>query len=156
VLTWRTSQVVNFAHGAMGMYVAFAYYEFRDSGELVLPILGLPDRVALLPAPTLATALVFALVLAAALGLAVYWLVFRPLRSAPPLAQRGAAITGTGSASGSAATGTIRRGTASSAMPAFCAAAVSASRPSAGCGTPWTSHTSSRLSCGLRDSPGAG
>ncbi|NLV55023.1 MAG: ABC transporter permease [Acidimicrobiales bacterium] len=87
MLTWRTSQVVNFAHGAMGMYVAFAYYEFRDSGELVLPILGLPDRVALLPAPTLATALVFALVLAAALGLAVYWLVFRPLRSAPPLAR---------------------------------------------------------------------
>lgn len=87
VLTWRTSRVINLAHAAMGVYVAFAYFEFRDRGDLVLPVLGLPSRVHLLPTPTLATALVFALVLAALLGLAVYGLVFRPLRSAPPLAR---------------------------------------------------------------------
>lgn len=87
VLTWRTSRVVNFAHGAMGMYLAFAYFEFRDSGDLVLPIIGLPDRIHLLATPTLASALVFALVLSATLGAAVYWLIFRPLRSAPPLAR---------------------------------------------------------------------
>jgi branched-chain amino acid transport system permease protein len=87
VLTWRTSRVVNFAHAAMGTYLAFAYFEFRDKGDLVLPILGLPDRINLVPTPTLATALLFALVLGALLGLAVYGLVFRPLRTAPPLAR---------------------------------------------------------------------
>lgn len=87
MLTWRTSRVVNFAHAAMGTYVAFAYFEFRDRGDLVLPVLGLPDRINLVPTPTLATSLLFALVLAALLGLAVYGLVFRPLRTAPPLAR---------------------------------------------------------------------
>lgn len=87
VLTWRASRVVNFAHAAMGTYIAYAYFEFRDKGDLVLPILGLPDRVHLLPTPTLAAALVVALVLGALVGLAVYGLVFRPLRTAPPLAR---------------------------------------------------------------------
>ncbi|NLA34686.1 MAG: ABC transporter permease [Actinobacteria bacterium] len=87
VLTWRTSRVVNFAHAAMGMYVAFAYFEFRDNGNVVLPVLGLPDRINVMPSPTLETALVFAIVLAALLGLAVYGLVFRWLRTAPPLAR---------------------------------------------------------------------
>ncbi len=87
VLTWRASRVVNFAYAAMGMYVAFAYFQFRDTGDLVLPILGVPDRIRLIPTPTLATALGFAVVLAAVLGLAVHWLVFRPLRTAPPLAS---------------------------------------------------------------------
>lgn len=87
VLTCRTSGVVNFAHGAMGMYVAFAYFEFRDKGDLVLPVLGLPERIHLLATPTLAAALVFAVILAAVLGLAVYWLVFRLLRRAPALAR---------------------------------------------------------------------
>lgn len=71
----------------MGTYVAYATFEFRDSGDLVLPLLGLPARVHLLPTPTLAAALVFALVLASALGLAVYGLIFRPLRTAPALAR---------------------------------------------------------------------
>jgi branched-subunit amino acid ABC-type transport system permease component len=87
VLTCRTSGVVNFAHAAMGMYVAFAYFEFRDNGDVVLPVLGLPARVHLLPTPTLVTALVFALVLSAVLGLVVWVLVFRPLRHAPALAR---------------------------------------------------------------------
>lgn len=87
VLTWRTSRVVNFAHAAMGTYLAYAYFEFRDRGDLVLPVLGLPARVHLLPTPTLAASLVVALVLSALLGLVVYWLVFRPLRRAHPLAR---------------------------------------------------------------------
>lgn len=71
----------------MGMYVAFAYFEFRETGDLVLPILGLPDRVHLLARPTQASGLAVAAVLAIALGLVVYALVFRPLRQAPPLAR---------------------------------------------------------------------
>ena len=42
MLVHRSSGVVNFAHAAMGMYVAFAFFEFRATGDLVLPILGLP------------------------------------------------------------------------------------------------------------------
>jgi branched-subunit amino acid ABC-type transport system permease component len=79
--------VVNFAHAAMGTYTAYAYFEFRDKGDVVLPLLGLPARIHLLPTPTLAASLVFALVLSAVLGLSVYWLVFRPLRSAHALAR---------------------------------------------------------------------
>ncbi|MEO6989823.1 MAG: ABC transporter permease [Aquihabitans sp.] len=87
VLTHRSSGVVNFAHAAMGMYVAYAYFEFRATGDLVLPILGLPDRIHLLTRPTLISSLVVALILAALVGLLVYGLVFRPLRQAPALAR---------------------------------------------------------------------
>jgi branched-chain amino acid transport system permease protein len=79
--------VVNFAHAAMGMYIAFSFFEFRATGDLVIPIIGLPGRVHLLARPTLASALVFALIVGALLGLVVYVLVFRPLRRAPALAR---------------------------------------------------------------------
>jgi len=78
---------VNFAHAAMGMYVAFAFFEFRETGDWVVPVIGLPARVHLLARPTLASALAFAVIVAVALGLVVYLLVFRPLRQAPALAR---------------------------------------------------------------------
>jgi branched-subunit amino acid ABC-type transport system permease component len=87
VLTHRSSGVVNFAHGAMGVYIAFAFYEFRRTGDVVLPILGLPARVHVLARPTVAAALAMAVVLAALVGVLTYWLVFRPLRQAPALAK---------------------------------------------------------------------
>ncbi len=87
LVTYRASGVINFAHAALGMYIGFAYYEFRQSGDLVLPILGLPDRVRIVDRPTVVTALVVCLILAAAVGAIVYMLIFRPLRSAPPLAR---------------------------------------------------------------------
>ncbi len=95
VITFRASNVVNFAHAAMGMYVAFAYYGMRNfdvasterGGDLVLPIIGLPSRVHIVDRPTVFTALMISLVLAAVLGLVIYALVFRPLRNAPPLAR---------------------------------------------------------------------
>ena len=71
----------------MGMYVAYAFFEFRETGDLVLPILGLPERVHLLDRPTLASALALAVLLGAAVGLVVYVLVFRPLRQSPVLAR---------------------------------------------------------------------
>ena len=99
VVAYRASGVVNFAHAALGMYVAFAYFELRRTGDLVLPILGLPDKVNLFPVetdpatglathvPTELTALAICLVLGAGAGLIVYLLVFRPLRHAPALAR---------------------------------------------------------------------
>jgi ABC-type branched-subunit amino acid transport system permease subunit len=96
VLTFRASGVVNFAHGAIGMYVAYVFFELRNfdtnpagdpGGDLVLPILGLPARVHVLDRPTVFTALLCSIGVAIALGALVYALVFRPLRSAPPLAR---------------------------------------------------------------------
>jgi branched-subunit amino acid ABC-type transport system permease component len=87
VLTYRASGVVNFAHAALGMFCAYAYYELRATGELALPLLGLPARVPVVERPTVFTALVAVLVMAALMGLLQHALVFRPLRSAPPLAR---------------------------------------------------------------------
>lgn len=87
VVTHRASRLVNFGHAAIGMYVAFMYYEFRATGDVVLPILGLPARVPLIARPTEVTALVVALVVAALLGCLLYLLVFRFLRDAPALAR---------------------------------------------------------------------
>ena len=99
VVAYRASGVVNFAHAAFGMYVAYAYFALRRTGDLVLPILGLPDHVSLFPVhtdpatglttgvPTVATALTICLALGAVGGLIIYVLVFRPLRHAPALAR---------------------------------------------------------------------
>jgi len=87
VLCFRTSGVVNFAYGAMGMYLAYVFFELRRTGELLLPVVGLPSRVPLVARPTVATALIIMVVVAAVLGACVHWFVFRPLRHAPPLAR---------------------------------------------------------------------
>ena len=95
VLTFRASNVINLAHAAMGMYIAYVYFGLRNfdlrsaetGGDLVLPIIGLPTSVHIVDRPTVATAFVIAMVVATLLGLVVYGLVFRPLRQAPPLAR---------------------------------------------------------------------
>jgi branched-subunit amino acid ABC-type transport system permease component len=87
LVTYRASAVINFAHAALGMYVGFAYYELRQSGDLVLPVLGLPGRVPVVDRPTVFTSILVCTVLAAAVGAVVYLLIFRPLRQAPPLAR---------------------------------------------------------------------
>ena len=109
VLAYRASGVVNFAHGAMAMYVAYTFSELRLSGDLV--VLPLPNPLApvewlgssvgnaewdLPDWPTFISlggpmafwpAFALSLVVAALLGLALHFLVFRPLRSSPPLAK---------------------------------------------------------------------
>lgn len=69
VLTYRASGVVNLAHGAMAMYATYLFAELRGSGAM-------------------ATAPAMALAVSAAGGFsaAAYAVVFRPLRSSPPLA----------------------------------------------------------------------
>jgi branched-chain amino acid transport system permease protein len=87
VLVHRASGVVNFAHGAMAMYTTYVYAELRDTGDLVLPVVGVPSRVHLGGPAPFTVALALCLLVAAALGLLVHLLVFRPLRGAPPLAK---------------------------------------------------------------------
>lgn len=86
VITFQSSGVVNFAHAAVGSYVAFAFFRFRDSHQLILPVFGLP-AVDLGGRPTLATALVMCMVLAVGINVILAVVVYRPLRSASPLAR---------------------------------------------------------------------
>jgi ABC-type branched-subunit amino acid transport system permease subunit len=86
-MTNQASGVVNFAHAATGTFIAFAFFEFRETGDLVLPWFGIANRIALLPRPTVSTALPLFLIYGAVLGLLIHTLVFRPLRRAPGLAR---------------------------------------------------------------------
>lgn len=74
VAIYRGSGVLNFAHGAVGMYVAYVFVILRQDQ-------GLPTWLAL----------ALALVVAALLGLAIHLLVIQPLLHAPILAR----VTGT-------------------------------------------------------------
>ncbi|MEV6544095.1 branched-chain amino acid ABC transporter permease/ATP-binding protein [Streptomyces sp. NPDC051665] len=91
VLTYRSSGVVNFATGAIALYSAYTY-AFLRQGELLVPLPGVPKKVGLGGPLGLFPAVVISLVLAALLGVVLYGLVFRPLRTAPPVAKAVASI----------------------------------------------------------------
>ncbi|MEU4427101.1 ABC transporter permease [Actinoplanes sp. NPDC024001] len=76
--------VLNFAQGSVALWGVWVVAELRESGTLVLPV----GAVALSAQPLPAwPAVALGVLNAAALALAAHWLVFRPLRTAPPLAQ---------------------------------------------------------------------
>ncbi|MEU8803819.1 ABC transporter permease [Spirillospora sp. NPDC048819] len=81
VLTFRGSGTVNFAAGAMAMEAAYVYDDLRRSGTLFPTDLSLGGPLGVLPA------MVVALIASALLGALCHVLVFRPLRSAPPLSK---------------------------------------------------------------------
>src|SRR3954451_23727710 len=84
LLTYRSSGVINFAHAAAAMYAAYVFVGLRVDGDLLLPLPGAAGRIHLHTLPTAAAATV-AVVAPALLELAIYFLVFRPLRDAPAL-----------------------------------------------------------------------
>jgi len=86
VMTFRSSGVVNFATGAIALYVAYTY-GFLRKGELLSPIPGTPTTIDLGGPWGFLPALALSLLIAAALGALLYGLVFRPVRSAPPVAK---------------------------------------------------------------------
>ena len=112
VLTYRGSGVVNFANGVVTVFIAYWFYGLRYEGRLYIP--PLPNPLVLIEIPvnwfresgkyldlpkwptvidlpgerlTLAAAFPVAIVLAILLGLALHFLIFRPLRHAPVLAK---------------------------------------------------------------------
>jgi branched-chain amino acid transport system permease protein len=111
VLIYRGSGVVNFANSAVAMYVAYVYAVLRKDGDLFLPPLpnplslvegvihwfqdkpnwiDLPDwptRISFGPNMQFAPAVIISLIFAVLLGLLMHVLIFRPLRTAPPLAK---------------------------------------------------------------------
>ena len=91
VMTFKSSGVVNFATGAVALYAAYTY-AFLRQGELLNPIPGFPATVSLGSDLGVAAALLISVVVAAILGVVLYLLVFRPMRTAPALAKAVAAI----------------------------------------------------------------
>lgn len=87
VLVHRATGVVSVAQGALAMYLTYGYAELRDAGDLVLPVVGVPDRIDLGGPLGFWPALGLTLLVAVLLGLLVHRAVFRPLRGAPPLAS---------------------------------------------------------------------
>jgi ABC-type branched-subunit amino acid transport system ATPase component/branched-subunit amino acid ABC-type transport system permease component len=87
VVTYKGIGVINFAAGAMGMWSAYVYDELAKTGDVVLPVVIVPHRLHVVDQPPVAVGLAVAAASAAALGLIVHLLVFRPLRTAPALAK---------------------------------------------------------------------
>lgn len=87
VLTYRGAGIINFAHAATAMYIAYVYSELRATGDLVQPIIGLPARIDLGGPLATLPALLIALLCGVVLAVVMYGLVFRPLRAAPTLAK---------------------------------------------------------------------
>lgn len=91
LITHQGAGVVNFAYGAMATWAGYVYADLRR-GAYPFPIPGLPERYHFTGDVGFWPALALSLLTAAALGLAVYLLVFRPLADAPSLANVVASI----------------------------------------------------------------
>lgn len=92
VVSYQGTGVVNFAAGAMGAWGAYTFDELRRTGDLVLPLVVLPERIDLGAGMGTAPALALAVGSSALLGLMAHLLVFDPLRHAPALAKVVASI----------------------------------------------------------------
>ena len=87
ILTYRGSGVVNFAQGAMATFPALVFLELRQTGTLVLPMVGPGSRIPLGGPMATIPAMILSLLVAALIGLLADLLIFRHLRSATPLAK---------------------------------------------------------------------
>jgi ABC-type branched-subunit amino acid transport system permease subunit len=89
VLKYRSAGVVDFAHGAVAMFIAYVFVNLRSFGQLELPVVLIPHQISLNGGTGLSTglAIVISLVYAAVLGLVLYVLIYRPIRSASPLTR---------------------------------------------------------------------
>jgi ABC-type branched-subunit amino acid transport system ATPase component/branched-subunit amino acid ABC-type transport system permease component len=91
VVTYRSSGVINFATGAIALFTAYIFAFLRE-GQLLLLLPGLPLTVGIGAKLAFVPALIVSLLAAALLGLLLYGLIFRPMRTAPPVARAVAAI----------------------------------------------------------------
>lgn len=94
IVAYRGSGVVNFAQGAMAMYVVFNYTQLRRAGQVFLPWVNfLPGRhtpvnitITHGPMPFVPSIFV-SLLMAVVIGALVHFLLFRPLRNASALGK---------------------------------------------------------------------
>lgn len=88
VLKYRSGGVVDFAHGALAMWIAYVFVDLRTNGVLPLPWIVLPHQVTVSSTGIDTTlAVVISLVYAALLGAILYLAVYRPMRGAAPLTR---------------------------------------------------------------------
>ncbi|MGH9270500.1 MAG: branched-chain amino acid ABC transporter permease, partial [Ilumatobacteraceae bacterium] len=92
ILVHRGSGVVNLAAGAMAMFPAVVFVRLQTTGELVLPIVGLPGRIGLGDPWPLVPAFIVAVAMGALIGALAYLLIFRYLRDAPPITRLVASV----------------------------------------------------------------
>ena len=80
VLKYRSTGVIDFAHGAIAMWSAYVFVNLRSTGVLELPWIVLPHELALSPVGMdVLPALGITLVYGTALGLLLFVLIYRPL-----------------------------------------------------------------------------
>ncbi|MEU5909130.1 ABC transporter permease [Micromonospora sp. NPDC047527] len=84
VSLYAATGVLNFAQGSLALWAVWVVAELRESGTLVFPIGAV--RLSSQPLPAW-PAVALGVLSAAGLAFAAHWLVFRPLRTAPPLSQ---------------------------------------------------------------------
>ncbi len=96
IIVYRGSGVLNFAQGAMAMFIAYEFHSLRKKGTVQLPWVDLlPTKQLNLPVRLtireeglgLWPSFVFALLVVLLLGLLAHFLVFRPLRHTGPLGR---------------------------------------------------------------------
>jgi branched-subunit amino acid ABC-type transport system permease component len=85
IITYRGSGVVNFAVGAMAMIPAMVFAELRSTGDLVLPVVIIPQRYPLGDPMGLVPAAALGLLVGIIVAAMIYVLVIRSLRTAPPV-----------------------------------------------------------------------
>jgi branched-chain amino acid transport system permease protein len=83
LLVYRATGIINFAQGAMAVWGVYVFAQLRLDGTLVLPIgsIKFPEP------PPVGVAILLGLLSAILIGLLMHFLVFRPVRRAPALAQ---------------------------------------------------------------------
>jgi ABC-type branched-subunit amino acid transport system ATPase component/branched-subunit amino acid ABC-type transport system permease component len=91
VLTYRSSGVINFATGGVALVTAYVY-AFLRQGQLVNLVPGMNTTIDLGAPVGLFPAMAISVAVAAVLGLVLHVVVFRPLRSAPPVAKAVASL----------------------------------------------------------------
>jgi ABC-type branched-subunit amino acid transport system permease subunit len=117
VLKYRSGGIVDFAHGALAMWIAYVFVDLRTSGVLPLPWIVLPHQITISAAGIDTTlAIVISLVYAALLGAILYVIVYRPLRFAAPLTRICASV---GVMLGFQAIAVLNFGTQSKTTPAI-------------------------------------
>jgi branched-chain amino acid transport system permease protein len=97
VIAYKGSGVINFAHGAIAMYVAFQFSYLRSEGTFRFPwldpiptsFLNLPVTLSLSNGEPINfwIAVLLSLFTALILGAAIHYLVFKPLRNSAPLGK---------------------------------------------------------------------
>ena len=88
VLKYRSGGIVDFAHGAVAMWIAYVFVNLRSRRARVALVI-IPHQISLNGGTGINTtlAIVISLVYSAVLGFVLYRLVYRPLRNASPLTR---------------------------------------------------------------------